>query len=216
MFPYFETMACLDGKLQNLALHQARCLKTLEDAGVSGQISTWFSHPEIPETCLSGLYRVKLQYDGYTWQVDWFPYQRQSHEQLVFWEIGDFQYPYKYTDRTYFATCLQEAGHELWFHRKGQLLDTTYTHVAIWEGDQWITPANWLLPSTKRTRLVQEGLLQESVIHLSNLPTTGHLILYNALRDWEDIYRFVRTPTGLQIQLEKEEKVILNLRRFPK
>lgn len=216
MFPYFETLACREGIILHVEAHRARCMSTLQQCVPRGQMPSWLSHPVVPEEYTKGFYRVKLQYDGFSWQVDWFPYQRQHHTGLTFYEIGSFEYPHKRTDRTYFENCLRTSGQEVWLHRNGVLLDTTYSHVALWMQDGWVTPAAWLLPSTKRQVLVDQKLVKESPLNLTDIPRNGYLILYNALRDWEDLYSFESTQSGLILQLETDEKIGMELRRFPK
>lgn len=200
----------------NLQAHRARCLATLAALVPTGQVPSWFDAPEVPLSCRQGVYRVKLQYDGFTWHVDWYLYQRQQPQQLIFHEVGTWEYPFKWTDRAYFDSWTTVYASEIWCHRAGVLLDTSFTHVAIFDENKWITPKTWLLPSTKRTRLLEQGLLHEAKIDIPSLPEYGHLILYNALRDWEDIYFFQKEIDRVVLRQEIDEKVVDRLRRFPK
>lgn len=216
MYPYFETLACQDGHVQNLAAHQARCAETLRQRVPGGTLPAWLQDPQVPMDYRQGYYRVRVQYNGFEEQVDWFPYERQRPTQLVFHEVGDWTYPVKETDRSYFTHWIGVYGSEIWCHREGVLLDTSYTHVAIWRENRWVTPETYLLPSTKRAWLVQQEDLAEVPLRITDLPAQGYLILYNALRDWEDIFRFQKKTDRVLLALETDEKVRQNLRRFPK
>lgn len=216
MFPYFETLACLDGQLLNLAAHQARCAATIHQLVPLGKVPDWLIEPHVPVEYQQGLYRVKLQYTGFEAKVEWYLYERQRPTQLFFHEVGPWEYAFKRTDRSYFATWTHVYGGEIWCHRGGELLDTSYTHVAIWFQDRWVTPQTWLLPSTKRQWLVGQGDLDEVPLTIATLPDEGYLILYNAMRDWEDIFKFKKGTDRVFLQVETNEKVVKNLRRFPK
>lgn len=65
--------------------------------------------------------------------------------------------------------------------RNNHLTDTSYTNIALYDGEQWFTPSTPLLCGTMRQRLLDCGLLQEREIMVSDIPKYQYISLFNAM-----------------------------------
>ena len=50
------------------------------------------------------------------------------------------------------------------FVKNGRLTDTSYSNIALFDGNRWVTPAHPLLKGTMRQSLIDKGLLKEKGI----------------------------------------------------
>ncbi len=69
----------------------------------------------------------------------------------------------------------KQEGEQLRSH----LTDTSYTNIALYDGEQWFTPSTPLLRGTMRQRLLDCGLLQEREIMVSDIPNYQYISLFN-------------------------------------
>ena len=65
--------------------------------------------------------------------------------------------------------------------KHGLLTDTSFTNLAIYDGDRWITPKRPLLLGTKRAALLDKGIIQEADITLNDLQNAVKVSLFNAM-----------------------------------
>ncbi|MGB3588105.1 MAG: aminotransferase class IV, partial [Tunicatimonas sp.] len=65
--------------------------------------------------------------------------------------------------------------------KNGLITDTSYSNVALYDGQQWFTPHQPLLPGTARARLLQDGRLQKAKISPSDLAQFKRCSLINAM-----------------------------------
>jgi 4-amino-4-deoxychorismate lyase len=65
--------------------------------------------------------------------------------------------------------------------KNGLVTDTSIGNILFLDGKQWITPDSPLLPGTSRARLINEGIVQEKKIQLSNISKFLGFQVVNAL-----------------------------------
>lgn len=65
--------------------------------------------------------------------------------------------------------------------KHGLLTDTSFTNLAIYDGNHWITPKRPLLLGTKRAALLDKGIIQEADITLNDLRNAVKVSLFNAM-----------------------------------
>lgn len=111
------------------------------------------------------------------------PYVRRDIHSLKVVVDNNISYDYKLEDRTALQRLVeQKAGaDEVLIVKDGLITDTSYTNVALWDGQQWLTPPRPLLPGTARRRLLDEGKLLERDITLQQLSDYESLSLFNAM-----------------------------------
>ena len=67
--------------------------------------------------------------------------------------------------------------------KDGYITDTSYTNLCFFDGTTWFTPDTPLLPGTMRQRLLDQGIIKEKSIPLSDLNKYQSISLINAMMD---------------------------------
>lgn len=95
---------------------------------------------------------------------------------------------HKTTRRQAYTPFTPEAGlfDTLLFNAKGELSEFTIGNLAVQLDGQWYTPplSAGLLPGVMRQSLLEQGLLQERRLTLSDLDNAPPLALLNSVRGW--------------------------------
>jgi 4-amino-4-deoxychorismate lyase len=101
---------------------------------------------------------------------------------------GDhLEYSMKYTKRDALNELLLKRGgcDDILVVKNGRITDSSYTNIVLFNGVEWFTPLNPLLPGTTRNRLVSEGVIEEADIHVEDLSDYISFKLINAMLDFE-------------------------------
>ena len=103
---------------------------------------------------------------------------------LVFSDTVDYRF--KSTDRLVLSGLLaqRDGCDEVLIVRRGLLTDTSFTNIALFDGEAWYTPAEPLLRGTMRASLLAEGKLRERDIRPQDLVVYQKIMLLNALNGW--------------------------------
>lgn len=195
---FFETFKLLNGELCHVEFHLERVRKTqavfFRDANfrVSELYDALTDYPE-------GLFKVRVDYDSRITGIRADLYEVKPHRKLRLVEAGDFDYSYKFADRGFFRETLDRHPDcdDILFLKDGYLTDTTYCNIALFTGEEWVTPSSFLLPGTKRAALIHSGLLHEASVSLQDLASFEAIAFINAMRDFEKKYTFVRDQNEL-------------------
>ena len=183
MCQYIESLRVVDGHICNLTYHQQRMNKTRLE--VFGQptpllLNDVFKGIKAP----SGLAKLRFVYDeAGIHDISCTPYKRKEIHSLHLVYDDNISYPYKSTDRSALNELKKQQGDcdEILIVRDNHLTDTSYTNIALYDGEQWFTPSTPLLCGTMRQRLLDCGLLQEREIMVSDIPNYQYISLFNAM-----------------------------------
>lgn len=195
---FFETFKLLNSELCNTEFHLERVRKTQAAFFPEGRFDineVYDALSDYPE----GLFKVRVNYDSAITDIRADLYEIQPHRKVGFLDIGDFDYSFKFADRSFFRESLERYPDcdDILFLKDGCLTDTTYCNLALFDGNEWVTPATFLLPGTKRAALIHSGALREASVTLQDLPGFEALAFINAMRDFEKKYTFVRDQNEL-------------------
>ena len=158
----------------------------------------------------AGRYKCRLPYGRSIGPAEYSPYTPLPITNLVVVESPHFDYSYKWSDRSRFESLksrgkkiLSEArsrgGGKSWDRDidsgcfeiiiaiAGRITDTTYSNIAFYDGERWLTPSHPLLEGTKRRELLQSGLLSESEIMIDDIESFRSVTMINAMLDPGDI-----------------------------
>lgn len=110
---------------------------------------------------------------------------------------------HKTTQRQHWATSelwLQQHPHYfdvVHYDEQGFITEGGRSNIYIYHEQQWWTPpiSQDLLAGVQRTALIQQGLVQEKHITVSELISAQHIRVSNALRGW--LNAKLKTPTTL-------------------
>ena len=212
---FIETFMLRGGELIAGELHRERMLRTLREQGA--ETSSAFLQSLLStspwrevEAYLTGqqvlpatTYRLTLEYSlaGLS-AIRLIPYGKRTIRALCPILLSDdFEYSYKYADRSFFDRMKAELADDeepLFVRSDGSITDTSFTNVLIETEAGYLTPTRPLLRGTQREGLLQAGLIAEADdLSLSTLRSKAKaILLINALLPLEEALRL--PPEALQ------------------
>lgn len=185
MFSFLETICIENGLLKNLPYHQKRVNDTFEFVypdRVPIDLSDALSKQNVHS---SGIHRVRVIYEDQIKSIEFIPYQEKKIASLKIVNTGEFDYGFKWADRSYFEHTLIENKEvdEVIFELDGKIQDCTIANLAFLKNGIWYTPKNPLHWGTTRARLIDENKIQETDIFLDELSSYSHICLINVFRE---------------------------------
>lgn len=187
---FVETIKIKNGKALALPYHQARMERT---------IRRFFpSFPSIAsaDINLSSLISPKEEMDFYKARVvygaqgveaiEYAPYKMKEIHSLKVVEDDSIDYTYKSTDRSALNALAAQKGDcdEIIIIKNGLITDTSFTNLALFDGNRWLTPKHPLLLGTKRAQLLEAGIIEEAELTLEDLRKAEKVSLFNAMIDF--------------------------------
>ena len=212
---FIETFMLRGGELIAGELHRERMLRTLREQGAETssaflqsllstspwrEVEAYLTGQQILPTTT---YRLTLEYSlaGLS-AIRLIPYGKRTIRALCPILLSDdFEYSYKYADRSFFDRMKAELADDeepLFVRSDGSITDTSFTNVLIETEAGYLTPAHPLLKGTQREGLLRAGLIAEADdLTLSTLRSKAKaILLINALLPLEEALRL--PPEALQ------------------
>lgn len=178
---FFETIKCEDYEVFNLEYHEKRVAKT---------VALNLNLQEYIYASSKDLLRCKVIYDENTvLSVEFFPYKKREIKSFKIVFDDNIDYSKKYLDRCSIDSLYEKRGScdEVIIIKNGLVRDTSIANIAIFDGDNWLTPKVPLLEGTTRARLLKQGELIEKDIDLNMLKSCKKLALMNAMIGFDEI-----------------------------
>lgn len=139
------------------------------------------------------IYRAKLIYDerGEFVRVDFSLYTAREMTKFRLVDV-DFSYDKKYLDRSEIDAAFhrREGSDEIIMMKNSLATDTSIANIAIFDGENWLTPRMPLLEGTTRARLIESGFLQECDVSESMLFKAKKFAILNAMISFREIVDF--------------------------
>ena len=190
---FVETIKIKNGKALALPYHQARMERTIRRF-----FPSFTSFPSIAsaDINLSSLISPKEEMDFYKARVvygaqgveaiEYAPYKMKEIHSLKVVEDDSIDYTYKSTDRSALNALVAQKGDcdEIIIVKNGLITDTSFTNLALFDGNNWLTPKHPLLLGTKRAQLLEAGIIEEAELTLEDLRKTEKVSLFNAMIDF--------------------------------
>lgn len=185
---FIETIRVSGGVANNLKYHQARM-----NAAAShffpdvvfpplGQIADRF-HPH-------GLNKLRVVYGSHGIEcTECEPYSLKTIRSLKIVDGGEIDYSYKSTDRSQLDSlkALGDGCDDVVIIRRGLVTDTSFTNIAIFDGNSWLTPEKPLLKGTRRASLLDMGKVAEAPVTVCDLLAAKRIRLFNSMIEFGDI-----------------------------
>lgn len=186
----FETIKVKNGELQNIEFHNRRLKNSTRNLfGVKTNIQLE-EIIKVPSDFSSGIYKCNVIYDTSIKEIKFAPYKMKNILRLKLVECNQIDYRYKYLDRSHLRKLFTQVqcseNEEILIIKNGFVTDTSYSNVALFNGDDWITPSTPLLAGTKRARLLKEKIIFERVITIEHLKEFRKAKLINAMIELDD------------------------------
>jgi len=189
MCRFIESIKLADGLFYRLELHQVRVNKAFADF-----------YPTIKPINLSGLllksdfpkngtHKCRIIFDSEVQLLEYVPYVRREIKSLKLVETDMESLPYKIEDRTKLniAFAKREDCDDVLMTKNGLLTDTSYSNIALFDGEKWITPKTPLLYGVNRANLLAENKIVEKDIKYSELKNFTHIRLFNAMIEFGEL-----------------------------
>ena len=193
---FIETIKIKNGKALALPYHQARMERTIRRFFPSFPSFTSFPSIASADINLSSLISPKEEMDFYKARVvygaqgveaiEYAPYKMKEIHSLKVVEDDSIDYTYKSTDRSALNALAAQKGDcdEIIIIKNGLITDTSFTNLALFDGNRWLTPKHPLLLGTKRAQLLEAGIIQEADLTLEDLRKAEKVSLFNAMIDF--------------------------------
>lgn len=183
---FVETIKIKDGEAQAIAYHQERMERTIRHFFPSLCNATSMPSLEklVAPTADMDFYKARVVYgEQGVKDITYAVYAMREIKSLQVVENDAITYDYKSTDRSSLDALVAQKGDcdEIIIVKHGLLTDTSFTNLAIYDGNHWITPKRPLLLGTKRAALLDKGIIQEADITLNEFRNAVKVSLFNAM-----------------------------------
>ncbi|MBN1416092.1 MAG: aminotransferase class IV [Bacteroidales bacterium] len=136
------------------------------------------------------IYRCRLLYAREVNSIEFVPYVRRNIQNLYVVDCGDFDYSFKYAERSVFeklkAIVPDPEVADILLIKNGLITDTSFSNIILYDGLRWYTPAIPLLKGTKREYYIDKEMIFPRDIRLDDLHLYKKLRLINAMLDWDE------------------------------
>ena len=185
-----ESIRYVDGEPELLPLHQERIDRSLAAYGITShwRLADYLTQHPCPAS-LVGVVKCRLLYDAEPLEVGYTSYHRRTIGSLRAVAAPALDYHLKWADREALQTLLELRGETddiVIVNGEGLLTDSSYTNIALRQGNHWYTPRVPLLEGVQRTHLIAEGVLIPRDIPLATLPAYDRIALINAMMPWSE------------------------------
>lgn len=199
MFPLIETLKIENGILHHVEWHNARlnyARKTLFGIDQAVDLS---KEIDIPAETSLGTFKCRVKYGEKLGPVEVSAYSPRNIMRLYLVNGDSVEYNFKWIDRAALNRLKPSDTHaEALIVKNGLITDTSYSNVALYDGDRWYTPSKPLLEGTCRARLIAEGLLFPRLIEPADLKYYHSIRLINALNDLDVAPEIIITGASQQ------------------
>ena len=187
MSRFIETILAVQGVPVPLEYHQERVDRTLRDWDSSFRIDI---REALESVAIPPFEKSKIRVEYGLKGLDCIKvteYLMKSIGSIGLVDVGDREYRYKYADREWIYSMVEDSGcDEIVMVKDGFVTDASIANLAFYDGSQWITPDTPLLSGTRRRYLLDAGVLHEAPVRLEDLPRFTKLRLVNAMIPWEE------------------------------
>ncbi|KDD79369.1 aminotransferase class IV family protein [Glaesserella parasuis] len=184
-YPLFETVAIIDGKIQNIFYHQQR---------MNNAFIYYFKHEnsfelldiiKVPEAYQKGLVRCRIDYNTKEHQVQFFHYIPKAIKNFQCVYVENFDYQFKYTDRVELDKLKQTAGDEIILVNNGFISDCSIGNLLFLKQGKWYSPNHYLLKGTQLSYLLDEQKISLIDIPVEALFDYEQIMVINALNPFD-------------------------------
>jgi 4-amino-4-deoxychorismate lyase len=183
-----ETIKLENGQFQNIEYHNKRFNCSRFDLFGINENQHLENLIKVPKDCFEDIFRCRIIYEKEIKEITFTPYLQKEIKTLKLVDIGNWDYSYKYADRSFLNNLLLENQDfdEVIMIKNGFITDCTIANLVFWDGSNWFTPSTPLLKGTKRQQLLDTHQIVEQEIRIEDLGKYEGVFLINAFRGLED------------------------------
>ena len=182
-----ETIYLKDGQFQNIDYHNQRFNETRKAIFDNDETKDLSDLIEIPNEYKTGDFRCRVIYEDEIESVNFIKYNQKEIKKLRLIDIENWNYQYKYADRSFLNKLLEENPDvdEVIMTKNGFITDCTIANLAFYDGKNWFTPSTPLLKGTKRLQLLDKQMITEREIRVPDISQYEGVCLINCFRNLE-------------------------------
>ena len=179
----FETIRLLDGEFMNLEYHNYRLNESRNTLFNARNTLHLENILKAPVGFTNGEVKCKVSYDLSVENIQFELYRRRSLHSLRIVHDNVITYNHKFSDRSALDFLFSARGgcDDLLIVKNGLITDTSFSNVVLYNGREWITPHEPLLKGTMRRWLLDQNIISEGVIKLTDLYQFEKVRLINSM-----------------------------------
>jgi len=186
-YPLLESIFLKDGRFRHLDLHQKRIDYSRKQAlnlENNLNLESFLAEHEIPQ---KGVFKCRILYGTHFAKAEFISYNYKPINSLKIIEADTLNYSIKFSNRAAINEGYnkREACDDVLFVKQGFITDSAYCNIAFRKGNQWFTPDKPLLKGVQREYLLNQGIICEQEIRISDLVKFSSFRLFNAMIDWQ-------------------------------
>ena len=134
------------------------------------------------------MYKCTITYNEAIVDIKAQPYTIRKIENLKLIIDDTIDYSYKYAEREELNRLLakREECDEILIVKNGLITDTSFSNIVFFDGVKWLTPSKPLLKGTKRQKLLNDKIIEEADVEISDLKIFSKACLINAMLEMGD------------------------------
>ena len=187
---FIESLRVEEGHFQNSGRHYRRITDTLRECFGKDAVNPC-PFPEdamVPDDMRRGIVKCRYVYGLHDCKIGYQMYVSRRIRTLRLVEGGSIDYHLKYADRSGLLALREQRGDcdDILIVKNGELTDTSYSNIVLFDGRRYVTPRAFLLNGIRRRSLLDRGAIEEQKITPQDLRYFQRLYLVNALLGIED------------------------------
>ncbi len=182
----FESIACENGKLQNLEWHNAR-LNNSRRKLFNSKSHIFLEEIYLPKFVDKGFWKCKVLYNNIIKGISFEPYTPRKMSSLTLVESSlNYNYKSQNRDEIDYLFDKKEEADDILIIKDGFVTDTSIANILLYNGHSWITPNTPLLNGTMRAQLIYKGLVKVDTVKKDDLANYQKIMLVNALNSFNE------------------------------
>ncbi len=186
---FFESIKIENGKPANIFFHNERINKARRDLlKINNQLNLE-NIISIPQDLKNIVYKCRVFYDYEIHKIEFVEYEKKNIKKLIAVNANEISYGYKFTDRSAIDKLKLEntnsAEEDILIIKNDIVTDTSFSNVLFYDGKDWFTPKECLLPGTQRAKMLSEKRVIERSIKRDDLFQYKKIKLINAMVEFD-------------------------------
>lgn len=182
-----ETIKVGKKEFYNLAYHQQRMNKTRKELFCIEDEINLAAELKIPATLSDSIFKCRVIYSEKILAVEFHPYEARNIKSLQIVNADDIDYSYKYEDRSKLQKLLCKCtADDVLIIKNGFVTDTSYSNIVLSKNSKFFTPDTFLLNGTKRQKLLDEKIIEQTKITPSDILWYEKIFIINSMMDLEE------------------------------
>lgn len=189
MCRFIESIQLSDGELRRIALHQERVNRVFNNFFPDAEpfsLNEVFSREQLPQ---KGLYKCRIVFDKAIQLIEIQPYRRREIRSLKLVDATIKSLPYKSENRSELneAYAKRQDCDDVLIVVDDFITDSWYANVALWDGENWYTPAKPIIYGVQRKSLLNDHKILEKDIAKTTLADYKRIRLFNAMIEFGEL-----------------------------